>query len=216
MGMTRGVASYTSFRVLSAPGPDFKAAVLDGLVRGRISNIDVDLGRDRTTGFAVFADPLDTDFTAEKVFADPLVLFSLRMDRLVVPRSLLRLNVRRRVAEVLAATRRERLPREEREELEVAVRSDLLRRALPDITACEVVWDTQANRVRLWSTSPLLVEEFMSRAREFLKVELQPLNLIGILESHLNDEDLARVYRLIPFSFVPAANAVPPFKGGNR
>lgn len=219
MALTRGIVSYTPYRVVSDPGPDLdrsappahlKAAVLDGLVRGRVSAIDVALGRDRTTGFSVFADPLDTEFTEEKVFADPLVLFCLRTDRLVVPPSTLRLHVRRRVAEVLAATRRQKLPREEREEVEEQVRADLLRRALPAITACEAVWDTRSNRLRLSTTSQSLNEEFTLRAREFLGLELQPLNLVGVLESRLDDEELDQAYHLLPSSFVPATAAARP------
>lgn len=204
MALTQGIVSYTSYRVETAPGPDLKAAVLDGLVRGRVSAIDVALGRDRATGFAVFADPLDTEFSEEKVFHDPLILFCLRVDRLVVPPSTLRLHVRRRVAEVLAATRRHKLPREEREEIEESVRADLLHRALPAITACEVVWDTRSNRVRLSTTSQAIQEDFTARAREFLGLELRPLNIVGVLDVCLGEEDLDRVYHLVPSSFVPA------------
>lgn len=204
MALTKGIVSYTPYRVVGAPGPDWKAAVLDGLVRGRVSTIDVALGRDRTTGFAVFADPLDTDFTEEKVFQDPLVLFCLRVDRLVVPPSTLRLHVRRRVAEVLASTRRQRLSREEREEVEEQVRADLLRRALPAITACEAVWDTRSNRLRLSTTSQAMNDEFVLRAREFLGLELQPLNLVGVLDGRLDEGELDQAYHLLPSSFVPA------------
>ncbi len=207
MALTRGIVSYTPYRVGAVPDPDWKGVVLDGLIRGRVSAIDVNLGRDKATGFAVFWDPLDTDFTAEKVFADPLVLFCLRVDRLVVPPSTLRLHVRQRVAEVLAATRRHKLPREEREEIEEQVRADLLRRALPAITACEAVWDTRSNRLRLSTTSQALNEEFTVRAREFLGLELQPLNLVGVLESRLDDEELDQAYHLLPSSFVPAVVA---------
>ncbi len=204
MGIARGVVSYTPYLVEGALGSDWKAAVLDGLIRGRVTTIDAGLGRDKAIGFAVFSDPLDTDFTEEKVFADPLVLFSLRMDRLVVPTSTLRLHVRRRVAEVLEATRRHRLPREEREEIEEQVRTDLLRRALPAITACEVVWDTRSGRLRLASTSPAMGEELMVRMREFLGLELKPLNLVGVLETCLNEDEVEQAYRLLPTSFVPA------------
>ncbi len=207
MALTQGIVSYAPYQVESAAGPDWKAAVLDGLVRGRVSAIDVAVGRDRTTGFAVFSDPLDTEFTEEKVFFDPLVLFCLRVDRLVVPPSTLRLHVRRRVAEVLAATRRQRLSREEREEVEEQVRADLLRRALPAITACEAVWDTRSNRLRLSTTSQALNEEFTVRAREFLGLELRPLNLVGVLESRLDAEELDQAYHLLPSSFVPAVVA---------
>lgn len=212
MALARGTVSYTAYRVMAAPGPDLRAVVLDGLIRGRISTMDVALGRDRTTGFAVFADPLDTDFTEEKVFWDHLVVFSLRTDRLVVPSSTLRLHIRRRVAEVLAATRRERLPREEREEIADAVRVDLLRRTLPAITAYEVVWDTRSDRVRLSTTSQALADDFTSRVREFLGLELQPLNLVGVLESRLDEEERAQVYHLLPSTFVPAT----PSRRGRR
>jgi len=205
MAMSRGIVSYTPYRVRS--GPSDRMAVLDGLIRGRIAPIDVAAGRDRAIGFAVFEDPLDTEFTEEKVFFDPLTVFCIRADRLGVPPSTLRLHVRRRVTEALAATRRQKLPREEREQIEQQVREDLLRRAVPAITACEVVWETRSNRVRLSSTSASLNEEFLTLAREFLELELEPMNLVGVLEDRLDDQQVDQAYHLLPSSFIPAPAA---------
>ncbi|HOI11958.1 MAG TPA: hypothetical protein PK313_15865, partial [Myxococcota bacterium] len=116
MGFSSNTISYTTYEVLQAP-PDWKEAVVEGLRHGRIYAIDIDAGRDKAAGFAVFDDPLNTDFAPENCVFDPLVLFAFRMDRLTVPASTLKLYVRRRLAENLAATRREKMPREERDEL---------------------------------------------------------------------------------------------------
>jgi hypothetical protein len=210
MGFQNNTVSYTTWEVREAPGPDLKEAVVDGLSRGRIYSIDIDAGRDRAAGFAVFDDPLNTDFSPENVLFDPLILFSFRMDRLTVPASTLKLYVRRRVNENLAATRREKMPRQERDELAEAVRHDLLRRAIPAIQAYDVVWDTASGRLRLFTTSNAICEEFTARIREFLGLEIRALNTVGILESRLDERDLEEVYHLLPASF-----AAPGFGGGN-
>lgn len=206
MPFARGVLSYTLFRVSTEIAHGWKDALLNGLTRGRISPVDVALGKDRAIGFATFFDPLDTEFTIEKVVFGELALFSLRVDKLVVPASTLKLHTRQRISQVLAETRREKLSRQEKEEIAAQVRRDLLQRALPSISAFEVVWHVSARCVRIATTSQSVAEEFAVRAREFLGIELKPMNVVGVLEINLPKENVERVYRLAPVSFAPASS----------
>ena len=202
MGFLQGAISYTAYEVLSVPGPEFLTGLLDGLSRGRIGPIDIDLGRDRTVGFATWEDPLDAEFTETKVFFDSVVAFSFRIDRLSVPSTTLKLYVRRRVAEVLAATHRTKLPKQERDELTDQLRTDLLRKTVPAITACDVIWDTATGRLRFFSTSQAINDEFLTHLREILKVETRPMNTVGILERGLDERTLHDVYHLLPTTFL--------------
>lgn len=208
MGFNQSAISYTTYEVLQAP-PDWKEAVVECLRQGRIYAIDIDAGRDKAAGFAVFDDPLNTEFEPENCVFDPLVLFSFRMDKLTVPASTLKLYIRRRVQENLAATRREKMPRQERDELAEMVRTDLLRRAIPAISGTDVVWDTASGRLRLFSTSTVVCEEFLARAREFLQLELRAMNTVGVLERYLDERDLHEAYHLLPATFLaPGANGI--------
>ncbi len=208
MGFNQNTISYTTYEVLQAP-PDWKDAVVEGLRQGRIFTIDIDAGRDKAVGFAVFDDPLNTDFETEHCVFDPLVVFAFRIDKLTVPASTLKLYIRRRVTESLLATRREKMPREERDELAEQVRTELLRRAIPAITAHDVVWDTATGRLRLFSTSAAVCEEFQVRAREFLQLELRAMNTVGVLERYLDERDLHEAYHLLPATFLaPGANGI--------
>lgn len=201
MGFLQRSVSFFTFEVLGGPLPDHRQDLLDGLVRGRIGPIDIDLGRDQAAGFALFEDPLETDFREANVFFDPLVAFTFRMDRLSVPPSTFRLYLRRRLAQVLAERRATRLRREEREEIEEQVRMELLRRALPAIIAHEVVWDVPRRRIRIFSTSAAVREEFADRARNHLGLVLRPLHLQGVLEGELTPEEYERVLTLLPSRF---------------
>jgi len=201
MGFATSTMSYTTWEVLSGPLPEHRQDLLDGLVRGRIGGIDVGVGRDRAAGFAVFDDPLETGFEEANVFFDPLVLFCFRMDKLTVPPSTLKLYIRKRIAENLAATRRERMPRAEREELIEAVRHDLLRKAIPAISTYDAVWDMSSGRLRLFTTSAAVREEFVARCREYLGVELRAMDTVGILETRLDERELEEAFHLLPFRF---------------
>lgn len=204
MGFSNNTVSYVSYRVVesSLSGEELRQTILDGLSRGRISKIDVDLGTDRSTGFALYDDPLSTDFTHEGVFFDPLVLFAFRADKLTVPATTMKLYVRRRIREHLDATRRDKMPREEREELTAAVKLDLLKKALPTINTADVVWEINTGRIRFYSTSAILNEDFMIRFNEYLGIKIQAMNAVGILESHLDERDLHDVWHLLPTSFL--------------
>lgn len=216
MGFMTGTSSYMPYQVAGKEGPSGRESILKGLSKGRIASIDVDLGHDRACGFSVFDDPLDNEFTAEKVFFDPLVVFCLRIDKLTLPATTLRLYVRSRVSEALAAAGRSMMPRAEREEIAEQVRGELLRRTLPTISAYEVVWDTSTGRVRLYTSSQTANEEFTGRFKENLGVGLTPLNTVGILESHLDGSAIEEVYRLMPATFVAMNPAAGPQKGDGR
>jgi len=201
MGFAQNTMSYTTWQVLTGPLPEHRQDLLDGLLRGRIGGIDIDVGRDRSAGFAVFDDPLETGFLEANTFFDPLVLFCFRMDKLTVPPSTLKLYVRRRLAENLAATRRERMPRAEREELAEQVRHDLLRKAIPAISTYDVVWDVPSGRLRLFTTSAAVREEFIARCREYLGLEMRCLDTVGVLETRLDERELEEALHLLPFRF---------------
>jgi len=204
MGFARGTGSYTPYLVRGADSKTGRDAVIEGLARGRISPIDVALGHDRSTGFSVFDNPLDLEFSVDKVFFDPLVLFCLRIDKLSVPPSTLRLHIRSRVNEVLAARGSRGLPRSQRDDISEQVRGELLRRALPAIGAYEVVWDTSIDRIRLYSSSPAVNEEFALLVREYLELDIQPMNTVGVLEHGLEGEEMDTVYHMMPTTFVAA------------
>ncbi|MBM4395440.1 MAG: recombination-associated protein RdgC [Deltaproteobacteria bacterium] len=199
--------SYTVYEVTATSGTDLQVAVLQGLVRGRITRIDVDVGHDKAAGFATWDDPLDTDFSPEKVFFGSLILFSYRTDKLAVPSSTLKLYVRQRVAQNLAATRREKLPKKERDELAEQVKTELLRRAVPTIGAWSVIWDQETGRIRLHTTSTAANDDFVARLRDALGVEVRPLNTVGVMESRLGEGELDQAYHLLPTSFLGIGEA---------
>jgi DNA recombination-dependent growth factor C len=204
MGFANNTVSYVTYRFVDSKwtGEELRKKILDGLTVGRIGAIDVDLGNDQTSGFALFEDPLDTEFTEQTAFYDPLVLFSFRMDKLVVPANTMRLFVRRRIQERLDSTRRQKMPREERDELTAEVKLDLLRKALPSITTVDVVWDLKNAAIRFYSNSNALNEAFLVRFNEHLDMKLQAMNAVGILENRLDDRELEQVWHLLPTSFL--------------
>jgi DNA recombination-dependent growth factor C len=199
--------TYTCYVVREAPGPDLQVAVLEGLVRGRIFKIDIAVGHDRAAGFATWEDPLDVEFTAEKVFFGPVALFTLRLDRIVIPASTLKLYTRQRIRQNLESTRREKMPRAEREELSEAVRADMMRKAIPTISSYPVTWDLESGRVRLHSTSAAVCDEFVTRCRDNLGLELRPLNTVGVMESGLDERELDAAFHLLPASFLAIGDA---------
>lgn len=215
MGFVNNTISYVTYQVIDKdiPRDELRRRILDGLTVGRISSIDVELGHDHTAGFALFEDPLSTDFSEGEVFFDPLVLFSFRLDKLNVPANTARLYVKRRVQERLDSTRRTKMPREEREELSDGVKLELLRRALPAINAIDVVWDLNSNRIRFYSTAAAMNEEFLVRFNQHVGLKLRMMNGVGILESRLEERELDQVWHLLPTSFRLGA---PITFGGNE
>jgi len=204
MGFVNNTISYVTYQVVDSdlPREELRKLILEGLTVGRISQIDVELGHDHTAGFALFDDPLSIEFSEDAVFFDPLVLFSFRMDKLTVPANTARLYIKRRIQERLDTTRRTKMPREEREEISDSVKLELLRRALPSISAIDVVWDMNSNRIRFYSNSASMNEEFLVRFNQHVGLKLRMMNGVGILESRLDERELEQVWHLLPTSFL--------------
>jgi len=203
MGFNNQTVSYVTYRVTEdVNGEELRQSILRGLTVGRISPIDVDLGHDQSFGFATFEDPLQTEFTEQNIFFDPLAVFSFRVDKLAVPAGTLRIYTRKRLQDRLAASSRSRMPREERDELSEQVRLELLRRALPSINAVDVIWDMARGIIRFYSLSQSLNEAFLVRFNQFLDLKLQAMNPVGILESRLDEREIEQVWHLLPTSFL--------------
>lgn len=190
--------SWVPFKVLS--GSTIPGDIIAGLTRGRITSIDVDVGQSSKAGFAEYDDPLSTAFDVADVIFGSMVLFVHRVDSLVVPPATLKAMTRKRVAENLAATRRERMPRVEREELAEQVRNELLKRAVPKMVMTAVAWDFGSATLRLYSTSSTVREDFLHRAQEHLGLELRATDIVGTVAT-MEPETQEDLYHLLPVSF---------------
>lgn len=201
MGFVKGSVSFTPYRVIRQTVCDLEY-ILAALNAGKIGTIDIDLGNDHACGFATFEDPLSTDFRIDNFLFEDLVLFSFRMDSLDIPAETLRLHVQRHIQERLSSSRRQKMPREEREEIVNVVKLDLLRRAIPKSKAVDVIWQMGTGTLLFASNSTKLNQAFLIRFMEHFDINLMRMNAVGIIESRL--EELVRndVYHLLPTSFL--------------
>mgnify|MGYP001770055818 CR=1 FL=1 len=67
-------------------------------------------------------------------------------------------------------------------------------------------WSTHCNRLRLFSTSKVVADEFTARIREHLGLHLRLLNTVGVLERGLDERELNEAYHLLPTTFLAGNN----------
>jgi DNA recombination-dependent growth factor C len=190
--------TFVTYRVSQIPSED---EIFEGIVRGKIGKVDLALGKDRTCGFAMFQNPLSTDFSKEDVFFQGFVFVSFRIDKYVVPASTLRLYVKERIESILKESGRQRIRKEEREEITKEVRNSLLSRALPAINAYKVIWDTDKRALRLFCTARGVRDEFEAWAHEFLGITLSPFNMATIVGDTLGQGARQKALKLLPVTF---------------
>jgi DNA recombination-dependent growth factor C len=190
--------TFVTYRVSQIPSEE---EIFEGIVRGKIGKVDLALGKDRTCGFARFQNPLSTDFSKEDVFFQGFVFVSFRIDKYVVPASTLRLYVKERVESILKESGRQRLRKEEKEEIADEVRKSLLSKALPAINAYKVIWAVEKRVLRLFCTSRAVRDEFEAWMHEFLGVTLSPFNMATILRDSLGKGAMQKVLHLLPVNF---------------
>jgi len=190
--------TFVTYRVSEIPSED---EIFEGIVRGKIGKVDLALGKDKTCGFASFQNPLSTDFSKEDLFFQGLVFVSFRIDRYVVPTCTLRLYVKERIESILKESGRQRIRKEEKEEIADNVRKSLLSKALPAINAYKVIWDIEKRVLRLFCTSRAVRDDFEAWTHEFLGITLSPFNMATIVKDGLGQNMMQKVLHLLPVNF---------------
>lgn len=173
MGLLKGTWTFTRYRVLGNLPEQFNSFVDEGLKKhafsGSLGNI-----REKNLGWTSLENILDTDFTFSKYQLGNCLIFSLRIDRRLVPPALLKLSVMEAEKQYLAETGKKRLYRQEKDEITEKIRKGLIEKALPIPSFYEICWSLSRNMVIFGSHSEKITEDFLKLFKETFQITLIP------------------------------------------
>lgn len=195
MGIIANTVALCQFRVAGdLPAGDLYEWVAQRLAGQAFHPIDQELA-EQSVGWVHLDDHRQMDFAVPAAFwRDHYVVFTLRRDQRKLPAALLKAYLQVAEHEYLAANPGlNRVPKQKREELKEAVRSNLLAKTLPVPSAWDAVWDTRSGIVSFTSLSAPVMELFESQ----FKKTFEGLRLVAI-------HPYARAERVVAGELQPA------------
>lgn len=159
MGFLKGTATFRRYRVVGDEPPDFRT-FLDRQIKLHAFSGLAAGSDEKSMGWTSIDNVLDTDFEYANYQYDEYALFSLRIDRKILPPSLLRVKTMEAEQQYLKEKGLKKIFREQRLELKEAIRGDLLKTAQPVPSFYEVCWALSGGWLLFGSLSEKVAEDF--------------------------------------------------------
>jgi hypothetical protein len=135
-----------------------------------------------SVGWTSLDNILDTSFANVHCIDDRYRLFAMRIDRRVVPGSVMKMRVMQEEERTLKENGKKRLYREQREAIRESVRLALQKIIPPVPKIIEVVWNVEEGCVYLGSLSPSIADEFKALFYETFLLLLKPAQPLDLAE----------------------------------
>ena len=175
MGFIHGVATFSRYRVDGTLPGDYIEEFPQRILRYGFRNLDDLPGEERSVGWVRILDMFDPVFKTMEYFKDPYLALSWRVDTKKIPKEALVQYCRKEENELKEREGIEYLAKLRREEIREAVRSRLLKRAIPQSRVYDMVWNLQTNGVLFGATSNQLCDEFAEFFRKTFELFLIPV-----------------------------------------
>ncbi len=161
MGLIRGSATFSRYRVTGGLPDDYVEDFPKGILRYAFRNLDDLPNEERSTGWVNILDMFDSSFSAMEYFKDPYLALSWRVDVKKIPVRALRQYCLEAENEVKRREDLAFLPKSRRDDIREGVRLKLLKRAIPQSNVYDVIWHLQTGDLLFGATSNKLCDEFV-------------------------------------------------------
>ena len=175
MGFIHGAATFSRYVVDGTLPDDYIEEFPKKILRYAFRNLDDLPGEERCTGWVRILDMFDSAFKAMEYFKEPYLALSWRVDVKKIPKKALLQYCREAEKEVMQREGLEYFPKAKREEIGEIIRSRLLKRAIPQSSIYDMVWNLQTNVVLFGATSNKLCDEFAEFFRKTFDLSLVPV-----------------------------------------
>jgi len=173
MGIRSSSATFTRFFVPDPVTEDFWTYVDEKLQSGCFKELEE--GDEQTVGFTSWEDLFDPSFPAVSYHKGEYVAFHFRMDQRKVPAIITKQYVREAIRKYRDEHEGHWPNRLEKQDIQENVQKWLLSRALPQPTACEVVWSPAAKWMYVGTTSGKMLDAFLEHFENHFRLFPVPL-----------------------------------------
>jgi len=188
MGIVKDPLSFSRFRVKGDLPENFNNFFNEMIQRFSFQRA---LHDEKMKGWTSVDNPLDTGFEFANYAVGEYMVFSMRVDRKLIPPSLLKLRFLEEEKKVKTETGKKFLSRDRKEDLKEKVRLELAS-IIPAVPSFfEACWSLRGKIVYFCSLSPAPVDDFRDLFKRSFKTELSPLLPWGpvVPEPHDGEDD---------------------------
>lgn len=191
MGITSGALTARRYRVAGTVPDGFRDSYADKLRTYAFREKRDPAAGDESEGWVEYNNLLDTTFEDLNCWLlDRYALFSLRIDKKVVPAKLFKAHLDKRVEAWCREHQRERCPAAVRGELKDLLMFELMQRTLPRVQVHEICWNVVDGWLLFHNLSDRANERFIKLFFETFGLHLHPvvpLDLVAAASPTLAD-----------------------------
>jgi hypothetical protein len=166
MGLLKGTLTFSQYRTSSDLPEKFNEFFDQRIKKHAFQNVFASMMEEKAMGWTGIENILDADFQFARYAWGKYLLFSLRIDRKVIPPSLLKIRCMEAERNYLASQEKKKIHRLQREEIRERIRRDLLSSASPVPSFFEACWSPTDGRLLLCSLSEKIMDDFAEHFKE--------------------------------------------------
>jgi len=172
MGLLKGTLTFSRYRL---PGnlPGRFHDFIDRQIKMHAFQELSLASEEKSSGWTSLENILDTHFEQANYSTGDYLTFSFRMDRKIIPPSLLKLKLLEAEKKILSGSRKY-ISKDQRDEIKERVRLELLSKAHPIPSFYDVCWSLTQKCLVLGSLSPKVLEEFEGLFKKTFNLPLVP------------------------------------------
>ncbi len=165
MGILKGSLTFSRFGMKEDPPERFLDFIHERLSRFSFSGLET-AERQKIVGWTGMEDILDTTFGYARHVKGDFLLFTLRVDRKAVPASLLKVEAMTAERKYLKETGKERLYREQKQDIRDRVQHSILEKSLPVPSFYDICWSVSGKWLIFTSLSETACLDFLEMFKE--------------------------------------------------
>ncbi len=175
MGLISGSGSFTRYWVDGTLPSNLMEELPEKIARYAFKSLDENSFEEHSMGWVNIMDILDNRFMAMEYLKEPFIAMSFRVDKRKVPQTALKQQCVDAEEKIKARDNLEFLPKTIRQEIKENARNLLLKRAIPDTKAYDMIWDTNSGVLIFGSVNNKLCDEFAEFFLKTFNLHLQPI-----------------------------------------
>ena len=207
MGVFEGSLSFKTFYVEGEPPNGFHQDYLAKLQKHFFVPLTPVGEEDRSVGWVPVQDPIAESFTHDQVFFNQYVVFGMRIDKWALPSAWVKAMTRQAIAQRLPQVSKEeakileddgklrtkaKLSKREKDKIKLEIITLVKQHILTSMKVIDVCWNIAERKLRFWSQSQAVCDEFAELFKETFGLEIHedcPLLIakdLGMTEKQLD------------------------------
>lgn len=203
MGLLSSTVSVTRYKVKGKVEEPILDTIAKGLKENVIKDVDEDISEKRA-GWTSFENPFMPDFRGSSFAIGTYMVFSLRIDKKVIPQKTIRKHYAIEAAKRLTESGRQFLTRDEKKMINDHVTDTLMLRIPSTPHVYDLIWDYNSSSLCFFSNLKSANEELetlFSQSFQLSLIRLFPFT-IADLTMGLSDVERDNLARLSPTNFM--------------